>query len=195
MLELPLCACGCGNHVNHSKNHFIFNHHNTNYGLTLEQRFVFYVNKTPHCWLWTGPTAGRVTNRYGTITIHYKRIKAHRLSYTLFRGSIPEGLLVCHICDIPLCVNPAHLFLGTYSDNNRDSFEKHRSILATHPERVLRYGEAHHETTLTNEQVYEIRLLYGTVSAKKLAKRFYVSDITIRNIGIRKTWKQLPEHQ
>lgn len=75
------------------------------------------------CWLWTG---SRVNDNYGCANIDYKQLLAHRLSYELHHGPIPDGQKVCHSCDTPLCVNPSHLFLGTQKENLEDMTQKGR---------------------------------------------------------------------
>jgi len=74
------------------------------------------------CWLF-----GRRRNHYGHITYRGKRYKAHRFSWEIAnRGPVPDGFIVCHRCDVPACVNPEHLFVGTQSDNRRDMYQKGR---------------------------------------------------------------------
>lgn len=92
---------------------------------TLESRFWSKVKRgdPADCWMWTGARA----HGYGRIrTIGKRFCRAHRLAYALAHGD-PGPLLVCHRCDNPLCVNPAHLFLGTVQDNNLDRDTKHRA--------------------------------------------------------------------
>jgi hypothetical protein len=76
------------------------------------------------CWLWQGVLNKKGYGRYYT---RGKVFFAHRVSYELFKGEIPPGLLVLHRCDVPTCVNPNHLFVGTHSDNAKDAVAKGRS--------------------------------------------------------------------
>lgn len=91
----------------------------------LKKRFLVKVRKTDACWVWEGSQA---SNGYGSFSIK-KSIRAHRLSWMLYRGDIPAGLFVCHKCDNPPCVNPAHLWLGTNQENVIDSVKKGRWLL------------------------------------------------------------------
>lgn len=74
------------------------------------------------CWLWTG----RRSNGYGRCSFRGRSMMAHRASWIMARGPIPAGLLVLHDCDVPNCVNPDHLFLGTYKTNMDDMYAKGR---------------------------------------------------------------------
>jgi len=73
---------------------------------SLEERFLSKVQKTDTCWLWT---ASQAQTGYGQFYYNYKNYKAHRFSYEFYKGAIPEGLYIDHLCHIALCVNPEHL--------------------------------------------------------------------------------------
>ncbi len=75
------------------------------------------------CWIWTGY---KNRKNYGTVKINNKMYRSHRVAYEIFNGCITNNLLVCHTCDNPSCVNPAHLFLGNNSQNMQDCVNKNR---------------------------------------------------------------------
>ncbi|CAB4217476.1 HNH nuclease [uncultured Caudovirales phage] len=144
---------------------------------TTHERFIQKIHKTsnPPCWLWSGHLN---SDGYGSFRIGNRFLKAHRVAYELFKGEIGNNH-VLHICDIPNCVNPDHLFLGTHSDNMQDMWNKGRH----------NYPKSEHHSKLTTEQVLEIKSLKGTCSGRSLAPKYKVNDQTIRNIWLGITWK------
>ncbi len=81
------------------------------------------VDEYTRCWLWTG---AKDSKGYGKFSIEQKYCGAHRASWLIYNGEIPDGMLVCHHCDTPACVNPVHLWIGTQSENLKDSVRKGR---------------------------------------------------------------------
>ena len=144
------------------------------------KRFWAMVEKADGCWLWTGSGT-----RYGKMKVAGKEVMAHRISWELEYGPITDGLFVLHRCDTPKCVNPAHLFLGTGSDNTRDMDNKGRR-------------RPHHKgpkPKLTDSQVREARWLYetGEFHQKDIADHYGVSRSTINDAIRGHTWKHVPE--
>ena len=142
--------------------------------MTEEERFWSWVNISDpeSCWEWKGH---KNKDGYGRFVSNKKRYVSSRFSYTISKGDIPDDLLVCHSCDNPSCVNPEHLFLGSYTDNNRDTVNKGR----TNP----RKGDNHPHAKITEAQVEEIKMLLESgISNKEIAERYGVSVSHIRNI-------------
>jgi hypothetical protein len=147
------------------------------------EKFWSHVEKTGSCWIWRGV---RHRKGYGNLQWGSSRKKtirrrlAHRFAYEMHAGTVPDGMLVCHRCDNPACVNPAHLFPGSPADNSADMVAKRRSAS----------GEAHAHARLTWGNVDEIRMLAGVESRQRvLARRFGVSPQTISRIVNGRTWR------
>jgi hypothetical protein len=172
-------------------------------------RFWSRVDRSGDCWLWTG---ARHPFGYGMVVLG-RRWYAHRLAWTLSNGPIPAGMCVLHRCDNPPCVNPTHLFLGTFRDNTADMHAKGRGIVGDqhpartrgdylprgdkHPARLrgdyLPRGEAHVNAKLTADGVREIRRLLteGGLSQKRIAERFGVTQSVIGRIAAGKSWRHV----
>lgn len=112
-------------------------------------RFWSWVDKSGDCWVWTGVRRPKVygyARGYGQVSVNQKLLAAHRVSWQLPHGPIPEGLQVCHRCDNPPCVRPDHLFLGTSADNRHDAVVKGRAKAPVHPRRTeCRQGHPYDE--------------------------------------------------
>jgi len=148
---------------------------------SLERRFHVKYAKQPNdgCWLWTG---SKHTTGYGGIRFRGRMWGAHRVSWTLYRGEIPEGLSVCHTCDNPLCVNPDHLFLGNQKDNMLDARNKGRLQNMK--------GTANHNSKLTEDDVRAIRA--DPRPQKTIATEYKVSASQVSRIVTRRNWVNLP---
>lgn len=145
------------------------------------------------CHLWTG---GTFSNGYGRLSLDDAKrssVRSHRWGYEHFVGPIPEGLVVRHTCDTPLCHNPRHWILGTNGENSRDMTVRGRSLRgATNP-----------ASKLTEDDVREIRRLLkltadgkgytrrGQLTQRQIAERFSVSQPVIRDIKFRRTWPEI----
>jgi hypothetical protein len=150
---------------------------------SITTRWAEKVIKGEGCWLWSAHI--RPDNGYGSFGMRGRTTSAHRASWIIHFGEIPEGLFVLHRCDNRRCVRPDHLFLGTNKDNSDDKIAKGRARHAI--------GEAASKARLTSGQVAEIRAIF-TRSAPKwsaVAKQYGVSSTAVKRIVARETWAHL----
>ena len=127
------------------------------------------------CWEWQ---AAKHRGLYGVFGVNGKQIRAHRFSYALHFGPIPEGMCVCHACDNPGCVNPAHLWLGSSEENTADKTRKGRAV------RLI--GALSPLAKLTEDDVREIRA--SSLTYRELASRYGVHPMTIGAVKRRESW-------
>lgn len=160
----------------------------------MEEFFAKVEFRDNGCWIWRGKTWAN--GRYGVVTKlpkPNKSVSAHRMAYQMFNGD-PVGMQVCHRCDVPLCVNPDHLFLGTSQDNMQDALKKGR--LKIHLGNLIggvkrQDGSNNGNAKLSLERVAEIRRYYAETGCgyRKLAEAFGLkSPGHARDIIIRKVW-------
>jgi len=147
----------------------------------LEKRFWKKVDKREEndCWPWIGAISH---SGDGVIGVNGRNKSAHRISYELCKGEIPEGMHVMHSCDNPKCVNPRHLRSGTASENIKDAFDKGRK------QAPKLSGEQNPKSKLTLEQVRFIKS-NPQLGHKAIADMFGLSPNAIRGVRIGRTWK------
>lgn len=141
---------------------------------SLKERFMRRVDISGDCWAWQGA----ITNGgYGLCRDGDQKTQtAHRVSYEIFTGAVPEGMDVMHACDNRCCVNPAHLSVGTRAQNMQDAKRKGRTAR----------GERHGRRKLTAEQAEQIKHAEGTQTV--IAKRFGISQTHVHQIKSGKNW-------
>lgn len=156
--------------------------------LSVYNRFWQKVDKKDDavCWNWIGSV--HHIWKYGHFSVDGRLMEAHRYSWILHNGEIPIGMLVCHHCDNPSCVNPAHLFLGTNQDNMDDKIKKNRQA------RVI--GENNPKAKLTEMDVKEIRRLHKTgIKGATLGRIYKVTNSNIYDILSGKRWSHIMENK
>jgi hypothetical protein len=147
--------------------------------LPIEQRFEKHFIPEPNsgCWLWCASSDpfgyGRL---YGKGETTYK---AHRVSWEIYNGPIPEGLFVLHKCDVASCVNPRHLYCGTNQDNTNDCCKKKRQA----------YGERQPGAKLTDAKIIAIRK--DPRPQREIATSYGVHQSAIWLVKNGKAWKHL----
>lgn len=132
------------------------------------------------CWIWTGATRNKMG--HGALRLggrKGKTIWAHRASYELHTGEVPEGMCVCHRCDVPSCVNPDHLFLGTRKDNIADMVNKDRNAK----------GSKAKWAKITEEIALKIKK--STKPTAVLGEIYGLSRQSVADIRYGRTWKHV----
>ena len=152
---------------------------------SIQKRFESKVEQIPFmdCHVWIA-----ATNKFGYGKLSDGKngwIFAHRFSYELKNGEIPDGKYVLHKCDNPCCVNPEHLYLGDYKQNAQDREQRNRGNHV--------FGELHGRKKLGFEQVLKIREQYktGKFSFRHLGKIYCVDGKTVSDIVKNKLWQRL----
>ncbi len=150
---------------------------------TLAARLAHYSMPEPNsgCHLWLG--CGN--HGYGDLRWNGRSERAHRLAWINAFGAIPEGLLVCHRCDVRACINPAHLFLGTHAENNADRDQKNRQRSVA--------GTLSGNAKLTDAQVWAIR--NDKRFQREIAAAYGISRQAVGCIKRRETWAHLEDRQ
>lgn len=149
-------------------------------GLTLRERLLVSKVETPSgCWEWTET---RFSNGYGSVTYKDgKRYGAHRVSAEVFLGVNTRGRTVLHACDNKLCINPAHLSVGTSADNSADMTRKMRQA----------WGERNRGAKLTAQDVTSLRVLADYLPREILARIYGICPEHARRIINREAWRNL----
>lgn len=157
--------------------------------MTLLQKLNFFrkvaFTDDDSCWLWTGAKNHKFP--HGRFRLFSRGLCAHRVSYQIKNGPIPDDILTLHKCDVPNCVRWDHLFLGTYLDNNMDALSKGRHVPVS--------GEKNSHAKLTDDAVTVIRRSYdsGTLDAAEIARMFSMTTGSVIAAAKKKTWKHIPE--
>lgn len=149
---------------------------------SIYDRFWIKVQKGPDCWeLKTRPCS----KGYSRVRLSgFQSNLAHRVSWELHNGKIPNGLFICHKCDNRKCIRPDHLFMGTQLDNMKDMAAKGRKRPAI--------GIRNRHAKLTDKKVIQIRTLYECgIPTRKLATKFRVTKRTIRSVVLRENWTHI----
>jgi hypothetical protein len=134
------------------------------------------VQQETNCWEWK---LSKVKGGYGKASLRGATLVAHRAVWEARIGPVPEGMILCHSCDNPSCVNPSHLFLGTHQDNSADMVYKNRQAK----------GEKIFLTKLDVETVCKVRSEKGTYA--DIARRLGLKSGNVRLIKRGETWKHV----
>jgi hypothetical protein len=145
------------------------------------KRYESKLRDEGNCIIWTGSKDAR---GYGVVRNKRFDARASILAFYLEHGIIPEGMLVCHSCDNPLCCNPAHLWAGTHLENMQDCIAKGRW--------KDQKGSANPRSRLTEEQVREILAIKG-LSHQQIANRYGIARTAITRILNGKRWNHVSD--
>lgn len=147
------------------------------------EKFFSKVHIVPgECWIFLG---GWNQDRYGNFWVNGVCDKAHRHSYRLFKGEIPTGMLICHTCDNPPCINPDHLYAGTNTDNTRDKMDRGRFASVD--------GANNPSAFLTEELARDVHahLHYTYMTQQAIADKFKITKGHVNNIKFGRAWPNL----
>ena len=184
------CSWSCRNKYKKGKISHL-NFYNT---ATVEQKwnrlillFNNHVIKTKDgCWSWKGTLNRR---GYGKLKWNNKDLTAHRASWMIHYGPIPDGMFVCHHCDTPICTRPTCLFLGTAQDNVNDMIKKGRQSITSY---LNIKGRIPHNRTITEEQAIEIKKrLKKNETTDQISKELFIGKQIIYNIKYGKSWRHI----
>lgn len=159
--------------------------HNQNTKKTVSDKFFEKIAYgMSDCWYWIGC---KDSSGYGRV-LGTKENFAHRLSWRLFHGEIPEEKKVLHKCDVRCCVNPEHLFIGTQKENMIDASLKGKLL-----NRTILFGEKNPMRKLSGEDVMKMRQIYskGNTSYKRISKEFNISTMTAYRAINNQSWSHI----
>lgn len=155
------------------------------------QRFfdkVYIINGG--CWHWIASLRGK--SGYGAFKLDGKVVDAHRVSWIIHKGDIPDGMLICHTCDNRTCVNPDHLFLGTHEDNSKDAYNKGRVVLPSGV--VFEKGHQPANRALTDNQAIELKEAIarrGRKPLRLLAKEMGLKYQLVKDVKNQRSYKEI----
>jgi hypothetical protein len=171
-------------------------------GLSLKERLLKKKKIKKSCWEWQGFI---MPNGYGRMSFKGKDQYVHRLSFAAFIGEIPKGKIICHSCDNRKCINPKHLWIGTFKENTQDACTKgkmkgfSRKVHSEEsknkmrkPHNINRKGEKHPNAILDENKVKEIRNLFSQgLTRKEISEIFKITKNCVKDVVLRRSWKHI----